>query len=305
MKNRNFHITTHELAKICNVSQGTVDRALNGREGIKPETKQKILETAKQYGYIKNNDIKPQLIGIVLFDLYNDYFAQLIMDFEKECKQAGYSLVVMFTDKDCEREKRCIMQLYYMGVSGIVLCPINDGEEFKNFLNAIKIPIVTVGNKIDGVCYIGIDNFKAMYDATVYLGEKYKSIVYYCPSINSPDNSFAQRERFRGFTAAAEKLNIKTKTATDITHIETLKKSTDNFAVMCSTDYYLAKVISHFPDICTMGFDNIYSRKIHSKKIPSVDSNITEVAKKALQNIQDNCNKNYIVDYKIIKGVNH
>lgn len=47
----NLTITTAELAKICSVSQGTVDRALNNRSGINAETKQKIINTAKQYGY--------------------------------------------------------------------------------------------------------------------------------------------------------------------------------------------------------------------------------------------------------------
>ena len=47
---KSLKITTSEIAKICNVSQGTVDRALNNRTDIKAETKRKILEVAKRYG---------------------------------------------------------------------------------------------------------------------------------------------------------------------------------------------------------------------------------------------------------------
>lgn len=39
----------------CGVSEGTVDRALNDREGIKKETKEKILKVAKELGYRPNH----------------------------------------------------------------------------------------------------------------------------------------------------------------------------------------------------------------------------------------------------------
>ncbi len=302
MRNRNFNITTHELAKICNVSQGTVDRALNERTGISAKTKEKILTTAKQYGYIENKDAKPQLIGIVLFDLYNDYFAQLIMDFENECKQAGYSLVVMFTDKDCEKEKQCIKQLYYMGVSGIILCPINSDVEFGNFLKSLKIPIITTGNKIDGVSYIGIDNFKAMYDATAYVGERYKNIVFYSPALKNQNNNFAQKERLSGFNAAAHDLKLKGRTAITLDDIRSITDNQKDIMVMCASDYYLTQVIANFPNMPVMGFDNVYSREFYGKDIPSVDSNTHKVAEKALYNIQNKCASEYIVEHRIIKS---
>ena len=48
---KNLCVSTNVIAKICNVSQGTVDRALNNRPGIRASTKQRILNVAKQYGY--------------------------------------------------------------------------------------------------------------------------------------------------------------------------------------------------------------------------------------------------------------
>ena len=35
-------ISTNEIARICGVSQGTVDRALNNRKGISPKTKERV-----------------------------------------------------------------------------------------------------------------------------------------------------------------------------------------------------------------------------------------------------------------------
>ncbi|MFQ9799464.1 MAG: helix-turn-helix domain-containing protein [Clostridia bacterium] len=51
---RKDKITSDELARLCGVSQGTIDRALNNRPGISPKTKQKVLQMAKDHGFIKN-----------------------------------------------------------------------------------------------------------------------------------------------------------------------------------------------------------------------------------------------------------
>ena len=76
-------ITTTQLAGICGVSQGTVDRALHNRGKINPQTREYILSVAREYDYIPNvqnaNRGNSMLIGVVLFDLYNEFFSKLAM----------------------------------------------------------------------------------------------------------------------------------------------------------------------------------------------------------------------------------
>ena len=84
-------ITTTQLARICGVSQGTVDRALHNRSGINPETRARILEVAKEYDYRPNIQMgdraNSMLIGVVLFDLYNEYFSKLAMSLVNEARK--------------------------------------------------------------------------------------------------------------------------------------------------------------------------------------------------------------------------
>lgn len=40
-------ITAKEIAELAGVSRGTVDRALKGREGVNPETKERILKSQR------------------------------------------------------------------------------------------------------------------------------------------------------------------------------------------------------------------------------------------------------------------
>ena len=76
-------ITTTQLARICGVSQGTVDRALHNRVGISEETRKRILTVAREYDYRPSSQVGGQensmLIGVVLLDLYNEFFSRLAM----------------------------------------------------------------------------------------------------------------------------------------------------------------------------------------------------------------------------------
>ena len=47
-------VTIREIANYCNVSEGTVDRALNNRTGISSKTKERILAAAKELDYKPN-----------------------------------------------------------------------------------------------------------------------------------------------------------------------------------------------------------------------------------------------------------
>ena len=67
-------MTIKEIARICGVSRGTVDRVVNNRGKVKPETQALILQTIAEHGYTKNivgraltvKKTEP-VIGVILF----------------------------------------------------------------------------------------------------------------------------------------------------------------------------------------------------------------------------------------------
>ena len=84
-------ITTTQLARICGVSQGTVDRALHDRGEISEKTKEHIMSVAREYDYIPNvkgsTASNSMIIGVILFDLYNEYFSKLAMSIVNSAKK--------------------------------------------------------------------------------------------------------------------------------------------------------------------------------------------------------------------------
>ena len=305
---KNTRISTTKFAEICCVSQGTVDRALNNRKGISPKTKEKILKIAKEYGYRPNIHAssiaggKSQIIGVVVFDLNNPYFSDVLMNVEGYCTSLGYSTVVMFTDKDYEKEIRCIENLYHMSVDGIILCPVNSGIEYENYLLSLNIPIVTIGNKLSGIPYIGIDNKLAIKDVVMSLQEKgYKKLIYIKPNLVQR-NTFAQTERLDSFSTNCEKVKMDF-VITDMDHVEKELSINNSCALVCPTDIYAIKLlrVTQKYKAGIIGFDNLRLIDELELQLDSISYDIALTAQKAVNYI---VNKTPITDsipHKIIK----
>ncbi|MBE6589470.1 MAG: LacI family transcriptional regulator [Ruminococcaceae bacterium] len=239
-------ITTTQLARICGVSQGTVDRALHDRGGISKETKERILAVAKEYEYVpgiggKAVKGRSMLIGVVLYDLYNSFFSKLAMSFVKCAKREGYSVIFLFSNKDLKEEKAAIDYFNYIGVDGIVLFSVgSDDEEYLEYLHSVVRPIVMVGNRMAGFPYIGIDDAQAMYELSLTVLEKTQGeIVYFAPILKRELHTHnAQRERFEGFCRAVEERGRMWRLVTEEGEL-----TFDVGGIVCSTDHYMLRVL--------------------------------------------------------------
>lgn len=297
-----LEITTAKLAEICGVSQGTVDRALNNRPDIKEETKERIIRAAKEYGYRENipvgkKDTLHGQVGIIVFNLNNEYFSKLITETELLLRKLGYGVVVMITHYDKQHEIECIRSMYNMGVKGIILFSINSGPEFSNYLKLFNIPIVAVGNNIGMIPYVGTDDFMAMKDMTEKLiAEGYENFVYFSPALRY-ENAYAQVARYKGFLSAASD-----KKYTVVKDIENINKSYDDRTVIiCSTDYYALQVYFKTKNVKITGFDNIDLIDKYKFKIDTVDYSVSEIARNAVDIIFGRKRGNNIVRHSIIE----
>lgn len=300
---KHLKITTAELAKICGVSQGTVDRALNNRSDISAETKRKIIDIAKLYGYrsridAEEREIKGQ-VGIIVFNLNNGYFSELVMNTEHILRKMGYCTVVMMTHYDKKLEIECIRNMYNMGVCGIILCSVNRGAEFEEYLKMFDIPIAAVGNDIGGVPYVGIDDFAAMYDMTKnVLSDGYSEIVYFSPALKY-ESAYAQRLRYEGFLRAAE--GVCYTVVTDIDDI--MAEYPPKTAIICSADYYAIMVHHKAKNVKITGFDNLDIVQKCNLPINSVGYSTENIALAAVDIIFSEKTENVILEHNIIKSV--
>jgi len=323
-------VTSKTIAEVCKVSRGTVDRALNGREGINPDTKEYILGVAKRLGYRPNfiasslSKGKTMTIGIVEFDLYNQFFAHLLNNMEIKARELGYFVYITLTNKSLDTEKQCITHLMDRKVDGIILCSVNIDPKFGDYLKNLSVPIVTIGNRIsDKLSYVGIDDYKGAKDTIKYIESKrYSKVIYISPplSYRNTMNIYAQEQRFLGVLDGISESNLD-KNATIIDHkyfenilIPMKFNSKEKTAIMCSSDIIALEVLNilkqkdlNVPrDVGLIGFDNIDILKYVTPSISTVDFPVDETGRMVIECLIDLMeNKdiiyNHIIKHKIIE----
>lgn len=304
-------ITSVELAKLCGVSQGTVDRAINNRAGISPKTKEKILKIAREYGYIKNMNAsflasgKTNLLGLVVFNFNNEFFTQLTAAVEQKASELGYSLLISVSNSDVNKEKETIERLLSFGVDGVILCPVGFGAEYEELISRYQKPIITIANKTgDTIQFVGANDKAIIEQVTENAFLKgYEETVFYAPPLRflGATNIYAQKMRAEGYKKAINKLGEKEYIFTyedDV--ISFLKNHNKKTAVITASDIYALRIISRLKkegmkvpnDVGVCGFDNISSLSLFEKKLTTVNYPITEIGETAVEYIINSINGN-------------
>ena len=304
-------ITTKEIAEICNVSRGTVDRALNDRPGINSKTREMIQEVARKYNYRPHliasslSRGKSMSIGVVLFDLKNRYFSQMCNTINLSARSQGYFTYIAITEKDLESEKQILRSLASRHVDGLILLPITQGDAFISELKDLAIPVVTVGNSLPGIHHVSIDDFKAAYDSASFIcGAGYKRIYFVCPPLrkkgsqNGLFNLKSQDQRAQGFVSFMKtkpeiQYDIVMEKDFGLIAVSLVRNSNEKTAFFCSSDIYALELLNKFQaqgisvpdDAGLMGFDNLDILSYINPRITTVSTSIEHVGQKAMDTL--------------------
>jgi LacI family transcriptional regulator len=172
-------VTIKDVAKHANVSIATVSHVINDTRFVADETKNKVLSSMEELNY-KPNAVARSLrkkesliIGMVLPDNTNPYFAEMAWSIELASRNQGYSVILCNSDGDIKKEKFYINLLIEKQVDGVIL--VSAGESTENFLllRESKIPTVMVDRDSPNVNTdsVQIDNAACGEMATTHLIE--------------------------------------------------------------------------------------------------------------------------------------
>ncbi len=128
VKTQTRSVTITDVAEAARVSPMTVSRVLNGRGGASEETRQRVLETAVALNYRPNafaknlrND-RSKIVAIVVPDIVNPFFPEIIRGAELAARPAGYTLLTCNVVEDPAREEEVLRTLLEKRVDGVILC---------------------------------------------------------------------------------------------------------------------------------------------------------------------------------------
>lgn len=198
-------VTIKDIARECKVNVSTVSRSLSGSYGVKPATRELVLETAKRLKYRPNRVARTMATGrshsiaLVVSDVRNPFFAEVARGAEDAAFAAGCDLILCNSDLDPSKQMRYIRSLADKQVDGIVMnsaAPLSAAE--RKELSNYEMPIVVL-NRVagsQGFSSVCSDNRQGGAMAAEHLAQLgHREVV----QITGPDIQGNLRERTRGF----------------------------------------------------------------------------------------------------------
>lgn len=162
--------TIKEIAELAGVSRGTVDRVLNNRGMVNPDTARKVKEIANALNYKPNKaglilsaQKKKLKLGVILFGANNPFFDDVkkgIKEKSKELESYNCTVKIKSIPLCIDEQIKAIDIFVNEGINGIALTPYNDEKIILkiNELYDMGIPVITLNTDIDGskrLAYVG------------------------------------------------------------------------------------------------------------------------------------------------------
>lgn len=204
--------TIKDIAKKTGLGLATISSYLNGGN-VREQNRLLIEEAIKELHFEVNESArslktnKTRTVGVVIPELNNIFFAEIITGIEDILRQHGYGTLICDCRTDKKREREAVEFLHKRRVDGIINMPVSpDASHLQPFQRAGK-PIVLIDRKINGLecdCVL-VDNLAAAKNAVQRLiahGHTKIGIV------GGPEDIFTAQERFVGYQLALMEAGI-------------------------------------------------------------------------------------------------
>lgn len=205
-------VTIREVAKAAGVSVATASRALNGLTNVTRETREKIEAKAAELNYIPHSGARSltrrqtDTIGVILPDLFGEFFSEIIRGIDRVVHGAGKNLLLGNMHGSPEETGQAIRAMRGR-VDGLLVMPPNSSADTIGDGLAKDIPTVLLNAraKDDETPFVTVDNYAGARLVTEHLIERgARKIVHIAGPASNRDAS----ERQRGYRdVLREKLN--------------------------------------------------------------------------------------------------
>jgi LacI family transcriptional regulator len=173
--------TILDIAREAGVSKSTVSLVLQGSGLIRPETAGKVRKAIDDVGYVYNRGAAnlrkahSNVIGMVINDLTNPFFAEMAVGIERVFQSAGIVSFIANTAENPVRQEEVLKSLMEQDVAGLIVSPAHgtSPDAFRR-IEAANIPVVFVMRRLaeSRIPAITPDNHRGASIATAHLIRK-------------------------------------------------------------------------------------------------------------------------------------
>lgn len=298
----NGQLTIKDIASMAGVSISTVSRAINNSGPVNEKTRSKILKIIEQTKFTPNGLARglrtsTKTIGLLIPDITNLFFIELVKGIEHVLDQKNYSALLFNTDWDSKKENHYLNLMEERRVEGVIFMATFLSYSTLQLLPEKDIRVVSIQNGVKGIDSIFTKDGEGAFEATehlINLGHKRIAFVGFKNITDCMNN------RLKGYEYALKKHGIPVdqtyqlfceprgdygyEIAQELFRLPQLPT-----AVLAISDHMAAGIFRAFEekgikvpdDISVIGFDNTHLCQWLSPKLTTVAQPIFEMGKAA------------------------
>jgi len=283
-----------DVAKRANVSVATVSRVINNKGYVNEHTRGLVEKAIKDLNYVPNEVARSlfrkssKIIGIMLYDLKNEFFNEMISRMEEIIFNNGYQTMICTTAENPNREANYLQMFTTNKIAGLIIC----SDLSPTGINQLpQIPIVALERVIkDTIPSIDCDNVMGgMLAAEKLIKQGCKNLLH----LTGPLNLHVSVERAEGFTKVAQENFLEVQSleldfnVVDEDKITDFIKENDNVdGIFAASDKIAAAVLKclkklnkNVPnDVKLIGFDNVSITELTTPTLSTIAQPVTEMS---------------------------
>jgi LacI family transcriptional regulator len=201
-------VTLLDIASDAGVSRATVSLVLRNVPSVAPATRKRVLQSIDRLGYVYHRGAaslrtqRSHAIGLIVSDITNPFFAEIIISIEDWLGTAGLVTILGNTSENPEKQQRLLRSMSEYPADGILICSTQASDKGTGSLEGRLPPVVAFTRPITGFDYAGIDNVagsELAIDHLSALGHRHIALI------GGPSQLSSAQQRFLGYRQGLEK----------------------------------------------------------------------------------------------------
>jgi DNA-binding LacI/PurR family transcriptional regulator len=294
------------IARAANVSIATVSRTMNHVPTVNPKIAKRVWEVIDELDYFPNTQARAlvsgrsRLFGLIVSEITNPFFPELIQGFEDIAVEHGYEILVSSTNYDPKRMSHCIRRMLERKVEGVAVMTFGIEEPLLDQLAKRKVPLVfiDVGPKRPGISLLKVDYHHGIRQGVQHLAALgHRDIAF----ITGPMTLHSAQSRQVAFSTSLRECGIAPDPAWIVEGNHTMEGGIASMerllaakkiptAVMCSNDMTAIGVLHKLyraglrvpDDLSVIGFDDIHITEVTIPPLTTVQMSRFELARAAV-----------------------
>lgn len=301
----------HAVAKAAKVSVATVSRAINRMPTVNPKLSQRVWDAVDKLGYVPNTQARAlvsgqsRLFGVIISDITNPFFPELIQGFEDKAVELGYETLIGSTNYDLRKMQLCIDRMLQRNVEGVAVMTFGIEEPLLSRLATQGIPMVFIdlAPKGERVAAIPVDYKTGQFEAVQHLAVLgHRRIAF----ISGPSDLHSASARLNAFEEATKAIGLKIPSDYIYPGAHTMEVGqeaarnllslpTPPTAIVCSNDvtaigamHAISESGLSIPqDISLIGFDDVRFSQFTVPPLTTVRMSGSDIAREAVSTLRN------------------